>query len=208
MSDDRLCLAFCALHPDRVRTLVAEWGGAGAVLRAIERRQVEVPDAARAAAAIPAEERRGQLAAMGVSFVVRDGDGYPGPLAFLPDAPDLLFVRGSIPEGDAVAVVGTRRCSGYGRGLARAMGEAVARAGWGLVSGLARGIDGAAHQGTVSGGGVGVAVLGSGSDVWYPGEHRTLGQRLVGLVGGVVTEYPPGTVPDAWRFPPRKTPNI
>ena len=202
-ADDRLRLAFCGLHPDRTRRLVAEWGSAGAVLRAIDRRQVKVADQAREAAALPAGERRAELAAMGVTPVLRGGAGYPPEMAELPDAADVLFVRGELPESAAVAVVGTRRCSGYGRDLARAIGHAVACAGWVLVSGLARGIDGAAHRGTVAAGGTGVAVLGSGPDVWYPRDHRGLGEELIALGGAVVTEYPPGTVPEPWRFPPR-----
>jgi DNA processing protein len=71
------------------------------------------------------------------------------------------------------------------------------------VSGLARGIDAEAHLGTVAAGGRGVAVLGSGSNVVYPAEHRGLHDALLGLGGAVLTEYPPGTPPEAWRFPPR-----
>ncbi len=72
-----------------------------------------------------------------------------------------------------------------------------------MVSGLARGVDGAAHQGTLDAGGVGVAVLGSGPDVWYPAAHRRLGEALVAAGGAVATEYPPGAPPEGWRFPPR-----
>ena len=71
-----------------------------------------------------------------------------------------------------------------------------------MVSGLARGIDGAAHQGSVETGS-GVAVLGSGIDVIYPSEHARLARDLVDRSGAVVSEYPPGTRPDGWRFPPR-----
>ena len=81
--------------------------------------------------------------------------------------------------------------------------EAIAGAGWVLVSGLARGIDGAAHAGTVTAGGAGIAVLGCGPDIHYPPEHRTLGDRLVEAGGAVVTEYPPGAAPEPWRFPLR-----
>ncbi|NHZ71210.1 MAG: hypothetical protein GWP18_06170, partial [Proteobacteria bacterium] len=74
---------------------------------------------------------------------------------------------------------------------------------WVTVSGLARGIDAEAHLGVVDSDGLGVAVLGSGSNVIYPAEHRELHDRLIEAGGGVVTEYPPGTPPEAWRFPPR-----
>ncbi len=202
-ADDRLRLAYAALHPDRTQKLLSEWGSAAAVVRALERGQIKASEAARAAVAVPAAERRHELAAMGVDLLLAGAPGYPPVLGDLPDAPDLLFVRGTIAEAAAVAVVGTRRCSGYGRRLAESFGRAIAGAGWALVSGLARGIDGAAHRGTVAGGGPGVAVLGCGIDVWYPPEHRRLGEDLLSGGGAIVTEYPPGTRPEGWRFPPR-----
>ena len=82
------------------------------------------------------------------------------------------------------------------------MGRAVAGAGWVVVSGLARGIDGSAHRGCLDGGGPGIAVLGCGIDVWYPPEHQALGEDLA-KEGAVVSEYPPGTRPEPWRFPAR-----
>ena len=72
-----------------------------------------------------------------------------------------------------------------------------------MVSGLARGIDGAAHRGLIVAGGRGVAVLGCGIDVAYPREHRRLGEQILELGGAIVSEYPPGSRPDPWRFPPR-----
>ena len=75
--------------------------------------------------------------------------------------------------------------------------------GWPVVSGLARGVDGAAHRGGLAGPTPGVAVLGSGVDVWYPAIHRSLGQDLLDAGGAVVSEYPPGTRPEPWRFPLR-----
>ena len=102
-----------------------------------------------------------------------------------------------------MAIVGTRRCTRYGRGLARVYGQACATAGWPVISGLARGADGEAHRGVVDAGGVGVAVLGCGPDIVYPAEHRPLAEGLLAAGGAVVTEYPPGTRPEPWRFPPR-----
>lgn len=203
MSDHRLRLAWAGFHPDRTRRLLAEWGSARAVIRAVERGQIEASAFARDAMGVDAAERRAELAALGVAFETREEVGFPSGLAALPDCPDAWFVRGRVPAGPAVAVVGTRRCSGYGRRLARAFGAAIAASGWVLVSGLARGIDGAAHRGTVDGGGRGVAVLGCGPDVCYPPEHRDLANELLDLGGAVVTEYPPGTRPEGWRFPPR-----
>lgn len=128
---------------------------------------------------------------------------YPQALETIADPPDQIWVLGVLSTEASVAIVGTRRATRYGLGLAREMGRAVASTGWPVVSGLARGIDGAAHRGCLEVGGVGIAVLGSGVDVWYPPEHRELGQALVAGGGAVLSEYPPGTRPEPWRFPAR-----
>lgn len=197
----RLQLAFASIHPETSRTLLAVHGPAGAVgrvTRAESRRS-----RTREAVVVPAQERAGQLAGLGMAVLFKGDEAYPPRLAGRPDAPDLLFIRGSWPQLPTVAVVGTRRCTPYGRNLATAYGHAIATAGWVLVSGLARGIDGAAHRGTVAAGGRGVAVLGCGLDVAYPREHASLRDQLIEHGGAVVSEYPPGTPPEAWRFPPR-----
>jgi DNA processing protein len=200
---DELRLAWSGLHPERVARLVEEHGSCAAVLDAIAGGSVRAGDRARAAAAVPAVRRRQTLRHLGLSVTTPESADYPMALARVPDRPRLLFVRGTLPRGPAVAVVGTRRCTAYGRRLAEAYGAAIAAAGWVLVSGLARGIDGAAHRGTVAAAGAGVAVLGSGPDVWYPPEHRDLGLALVAAGGAVVSEYPPGSPPEPWRFPVR-----
>ena len=202
MSDTRLQLAFGGLHPDRLRALVEEHGSGGA-LRRLQRGRVKVTERARRAVGVAADVRRKELERAGISVLLRGECGYPELLASLPDAPDLLFVRGKVPLLPGVAVVGTRRCTSYGRRIAESYGRAIAAAGWPLVSGLARGIDGAAHQGTVDAAGVGVAVLGSGIDVMYPREHLPLAQQIIAGGGAVISEAPPGTPPEAWRFPPR-----
>ncbi|HUP16681.1 MAG TPA: DNA-processing protein DprA [Acidimicrobiia bacterium] len=118
-------------------------------------------------------------------------------------APSHLWVRGSLPSMPGVAIVGTRRCTEYGRTIARTLGHAVASAGWPVISGLARGIDAAAHTGTLDAGGEGFAVLGCGVDVIYPAENRGLAGRLLENAGGLISEYPPGTPPAPFRFPAR-----
>lgn len=201
--DDRLRLAFVGMHPSRSRTLVERWGSSAAVLRAILRGAIRVPDHARRVAGEDAEEHRRVLTAMHVEVLYR-GDGcYPAHLAELPDAPDVLFLLGRLPVGPGAAIVGTRRATTYGLRLAGAFGRRLAAAGVPVISGLARGVDGAVHRGTVESGGVGVAVLGSGIGRWYPREHRALGEALVGAGGAVLSEYPPGAPPLGWRFPPR-----
>ncbi len=202
MKDERLQVAFGGLHPERVRQLFADFGPLG-TLRRIEARAVKTTDRIRAEIMVPADTRRAHLAEANIRVVFDGGDRYPEHLAALPDAPDVLFVRGILPPSPGVAVVGTRRCTSYGKAIAEDYGTAIAAAGWPLVSGLARGIDGAAHRGTVKMGGKGVAVLGSGIDVMYPREHRQLALDLVQHSGAVISESPPGAPPEAWRFPPR-----
>lgn len=198
--EHRIGLAFLALHPDRARVLVERHGSAKEVLRLTARGKIDGIAADR----LVSEEAQTTAMERAGCRPVLLGDGeYPPALAELGDPPDVLFVRGALAADLGVAVVGTRRCTTYGKRLARAFGRAIAGAGWPLVSGLARGIDGAAHQGSIDARGVGVAVLGSGSDVIYPPEHRDLHRALLGCGGAVITEYPPGTRPDGWRFPPR-----
>ncbi len=203
MRDDWLRLAHVGMHPDRLRGLLADCSSPASVLAAIESGRVQVPDAARAAAAVAASARRTWLQAAGVRFIVRGDGDYPTRLDEVEDRPPFLFVKGTVPAATGVAIVGTRRCTRYGRDLAEAFGAAVSQAGWSVVSGLARGIDGAAHRGSLRGPGPGVAVLGCGIDRWYPTSHAGLGQALLDRGGAVMSEYPPGTTPTGWRFPPR-----
>jgi DNA processing protein len=131
-----------------------------------------------------------------------DDRDYPEGMLDLEDPPP-LYVLGDTTPAPAVAVVGTRRCTRYGLTLATAFGQALSGAGWITVSGLARGIDAAAHRGTLRADGQAVAVLGSGVDVIYPTENADLYHAILQGHGAVMSEYPPGTRPDRWRFPAR-----
>jgi DNA processing protein len=202
--DARLRLAFAGLHPERRRQLLERIGSAEEVVSGLQRGTVPASEPVRRRASRPASECRRRMELLGVRALYRGEGGYPGHLEVLPDPPDVLFLRGgALPASPGVAVVGTRSCTRYGRSLARAYGRAAADAGWPVISGLARGIDGEAHLGVVDAGGRGIAVLGSGPDVVYPAEHRALSDSLLRLGGALVTEYPPGAPPEAWRFPPR-----
>ncbi len=139
---------------------------------------------------------------LGHRLIEKTSPEYPVGLGDLEDPPS-LFVDGILGEMPGVAVVGTRRCTRYGIDLAEAFGLAIARSGWTTVSGLARGIDAAAHRGCLRDGGHAVAVLGSGIDVCYPKENRPILEGILAEGGAVVSEYPPGTPPDRWRFPAR-----
>ena len=139
---------------------------------------------------------------------IRRGErGYPPLLARIPDPPPSLWLRGhaapTLLADTAVAIVGARACSGYGRSVARMLSGGVAEAGAVVISGLARGIDGEAHRGALAVTGRTVAVLGCGIDRDYPAAHAELA-RAIGAAGGlVVSEYEPGVEPAPWRFPAR-----
>ncbi|MGH8946464.1 MAG: DNA-processing protein DprA [Acidimicrobiia bacterium] len=129
-------------------------------------------------------------------------DLYPVGLHDLEEQPR-LYLAGALDERPGVAVVGSRRCTRYGVALAEGFGRIIADSGWTVVSGLARGIDTAAHRGCLQAGGHAVAVLGSGIDVCYPRENQEVYDHILGSGGAILSEYPPGTRPDRWRFPAR-----
>ena len=135
----------------------------------------------------------------------RDGS-FPSLLAAIHDPPPRLFLRGSadaaLLDRPAVALVGARACSSYGRSVTRSLARDLAAAGLVVVSGMARGIDGEAHRGALDAGGVTVAVLGCGVDRDYPAAHSELARRIC-ETGLVVSEYEPGVEPAPWRFPAR-----
>lgn len=129
---------------------------------------------------------------------------YPRRLKEIDQPPPVLYLRGEISEADqwCIAIVGTRRATAYGRQAAGELAAALAQRGITVVSGLARGIDAAAHQAALKAGGRTLAVLGSGVDIVYPPEHRRLAEQLC-QQGALVSDYPPGTPPEAVNFPPR-----
>ncbi|MCP9487267.1 MAG: DNA-processing protein DprA [Gaiellaceae bacterium MAG52_C11] len=151
-----------------------------------------------------AEHRR--LAARGYRFLARSDGSFPTLLGAIHDPPPGLFVRGTgateLLSKDAVAVVGARACSPYGRQVARRLGRELAAAGLVVVSGMARGVDGEAHRGALEAGGLTIAVLGCGIDRDYPAAHRPLA-REIAEAGLIVSEYAPGVEPAPWRFPAR-----
>ncbi|MDP9365265.1 MAG: DNA-processing protein DprA, partial [Chloroflexota bacterium] len=139
-----------------------------------------------------------------VSVLTRADANYPRLLAQIPAPPPVLYLRGELlPEDEvAVAVVGTRRMTSYGREVTARLSSDLAAAGVTVVSGLARGVNAAAHRAALAAGGRTLAVLGSGPDVVYPPEHTDLAARIAEQ-GAVLADYPPGRKPDAPNFPAR-----
>jgi len=188
---------------DRFGSLERAWQASPSELRQIlDQRALESLLSTRYALSLDDEMAR--IARAGISVLTLDGLGYPPRLAEIPAPPPVLYLRGTvIPEDEvAVAIVGTRRLTAYGREVTTRLAGDLATAGVTIVSGLARGIDGVAHQAALAAGGRTIAVLGSGPDVIYPPEHRNLAAQ-VAESGAVLADYPPGRKPDAQNFPAR-----
>ena len=149
-------------------------------------------------------EWRSLLKELGATILTYQDPGYPQRLLTIYDYPPLLYVRGRLSEADelAVAVVGSRRASSYGRKVAQNIAAGLAQRGVTVISGLARGVDSVAHRGALAVGGRTVAVLGSGIDVIYPAENKALAGQIV-QNGAVMSEFPPGSGPEAGHFPRR-----
>jgi DNA processing protein len=134
-----------------------------------------------------------------------DDKNYPKNLKNTDNPPFILYVKGKIETKDekAIAIVGTRKMTGYGGQVTESLAVDLVSANLTIVSGLARGIDTIAHRTTLSAGGRTIAVLGSGLDVIYPPENRSLVDTIINGHGAVVSEYPLGTLPLAGNFPSR-----
>ena len=143
---------------------------------------------------------------VGVRVLVHGLAGYPAALLDDPLPPPVLFAQGllDVLDGRRAAIIGTRNATAAGRDTAATLGRQLADADVHVVSGLARGIDGCAHRGALqaTGGGRPIAIVASGHDVVYPREHREL-WRSVADVGLLLSEAPPGTAPEGYRFPLR-----
>ncbi len=169
-----------------------------------------IPDRAdtilRRVRTLDAQTLRDAYAAAGLHAICRHDPGYPASLRDGGAPPAVLGARGDLAllcgDGEAIAIVGTRRCSADGAEVARGLGRGLAVAGVSVVSGMALGIDSAAHEGALSAGGATIAVLAGGADVTYPARKRRLYDDIAGL-GLVVAELPPGTRPHRWMFPAR-----
>jgi DNA processing protein len=140
----------------------------------------------------------------GLTALCRHDPRYPASLLDDRAPPAVLGARGRLEllDGDAIAIVGTRRCSADGAEIARGLGRGLAVAGVTVVSGMALGIDSAAHEGALLAGGPTIAVLAGGADVPYPARKRALYAEIAGT-GLIVGELPPGTRPRRWMFPAR-----
>ena len=193
-----------------MQKLIARFGSADAVLGApsgqweevLTKRQCEV----LAGLCKRGEAARRYLAfcQTGLMFVPFTSAAYPARLKVIPDPPKALYVKGALPQEEvpAVAVIGARMCSEYGRYMARQFGAELAAAGLNVISGMALGVDSISQRAALRAGGASYAVLGCGPDVCYPPENADLYEELC-RAGGILSEYLPGTQPQRQLFPPR-----
>lgn len=132
---------------------------------------------------------------------------FPSILNHIYNPPAILFMRGNRALLDKrlnrIALVGARRCSLYGRNVARMLGKELGKYSTIIVSGGARGIDTHGHEGLLASLGYGIVVMGCGLDIVYPRENTKLFDRILQNNGLLVSEYPPGTPPSAKHFPAR-----
>ncbi len=145
-----------------------------------------------------------EKARQSIRYVKRGEEDYPLRLCDVPSGSKGLYVSGGLaePERPAVAIIGARTCSEYGRQMAYRFGSELGRAGVQIISGMARGIDGISQMAALKAGGTSFGVLGCGVDICYPRENLEL-YRMLQTAGGLISEFPPGTAPLARQFPSR-----
>lgn len=195
----------------RLRALLTYFGDAGTAwhapaeeLQAVGLSAKLVSNIIKARQDISLDEVWENILNLGITVLTWEDSDYPSRLREVSPSPPVLYIRGEIkPEDEwAVALVGTRRMTAYGRQVTERITTHLVQAGITLVSGLARGIDGAAHQAALQAGGRTLAVLGCGVDRVYPPDHRKLAAQIMEQ-GALISDYPPGTAPEASNFPPR-----
>jgi DNA processing protein len=193
-----------SLTPSRLLPLAQTHRTAAGCLNAVKRGAAGSPADRERARSMDVREATEGLRSCGARLVSVGDPDFPPELLHLHDPPAGLFVRGlDLCElAPRVAIVGARNCSPTGREVAKEIARDLAQAGLCVVSGGARGIDAAAHMGALAGGGPTVAVLGCGIDTLYPNQHRRLLEQI-SREFAVVSEYPPGTRAEPFRFPAR-----
>ncbi len=200
------------IGPGRIRTLMSYFGSARAALRASRSALECVPGIGAQIGAAIAEFRSDDVVdqqferadKVGAELITVWDDRYPELLRQIYDPPTFIWVRGDLREVDkrAIAIIGTRRATDYGRRIAHDFASELAGRGFTIVSGMAYGIDAAAHRGAMAAGGRTIAVLGSGVDRIYPAEHLNLANQIIEH-GALISEFPLGAAPDAPNFPRR-----
>ena len=182
----------------------AAWNASPVALSDAGLSQKVVENFQRVRKGVSLEQVAERIHSLDVQVLTWDDPAYPRHLKEIDQPPPVLYVRGRLqPEDDwAVAIVGTRKVTAYGRQVAEEVAATLASSGVTIVSGLARGVDSIAHQAALNAGGRSLAVLGNGVDLVYPPENRKLAAQLVEH-GALLSDYAVGTQPDGQNFPPR-----
>lgn len=215
MPEEKYWLGFNLVNgvgPAKVQALLDHFGSLAAAWQATElqlahigfdRRTIQNLQETRTA--VDLDRAWEQVQTADIHLLTWESPDYPPYLKEIPAPPPLLYVQGELREADrwAVAVVGTRRLTSYGRQVTQDLVAGLVRHNITVVSGLARGIDAVAHKTAVEMGGRTIAVLGSGLDAIYPAEHRQLAQSIINGHGALISEYGLGVQPEAKNFPPR-----
>ncbi|HEX8550404.1 MAG TPA: DNA-processing protein DprA [Abditibacteriaceae bacterium] len=209
-----LRLAFVALPASRVEAALARWQTPEALLGAALTGDEQLlqttgitPNTVERLREAAEKDLTKTFAAMeqkNIRLLLREDADYPAAIKGIPSPPPYLFVRGEILPQDevAIAIVGTRHATEYGRGVAEKFAAEFAARGVTVVSGLARGIDTAAHRGALDSGGRTFAVCGCGLDIVYPADNRKL-MEDVEAGGAALSEFAPTVSPQNWHFPAR-----
>lgn len=179
------------------RASLADLAGAGLGLKLIER-------VVAARESVDLDKVWEKIEKQGIKILTWQDEAYPQRLKEIDQPPPVLYIRGDYLPDDlfAVAIVGTRRVTPYGRQITEELSSFLAANGLTVISGLARGVDAIAHQAALKAGGRTIGILGSGVDKIYPPEHRGLAEQMMEH-GAIISDYAPGTPPDASNFPPR-----
>jgi len=195
----------------RIQNLLKKFGEPKEVFSASTTELLEVPginkniaERIKSFSATRLEKELNLIKEMGLSVMTSEDKDYPSNLKLIYDPPPVLYVQGGIEKKDrlAIAIVGTRRCSYYGRKTADSLSYELTSRGFTIVSGMARGIDTASHKGALKAGGRTIAVLGSGLARIYPWENKELAMKI-GKSGALISEFPLLTTPERQNFPQR-----
>lgn len=145
-----------------------------------------------------------RIESQGIKILTWGDENYPSRLKEIDQPPPVMYIRGEYLLDDlfAVAIVGTRKVTPYGRQVTEDLASFLAANGMTVISGLARGVDAIAHQTALKAGGRTIGILGSGVDKIYPPEHRGLAEQMIER-GAIISDYAVGTPPEASNFPPR-----
>lgn len=195
-----------------IRQLISYCGSAPEVFRSPMARLIKIPGIGEVTARAilkptvlaDAEQVINRLEKIGATALFYTDKAYPTRLKTLYDAPALLYFLGSgnLNTPRTIGLVGTRQATDYGRRITHEIIEAILPFGVSIISGLAYGIDIAAHRASLANGVPTLGVMASGLDIIYPSVHQKTAQEMLAL-GGLLTENPPGTKPDAHLFPAR-----